>query len=182
MRRSVLKKVTWWLIGAALVAAILVWILHIKITTFRLGLVPATWGVSEVLYAKDESSGFGPGGNESGIVVYRLPNAIATQLQNRGITAEALSAKPDDERPDWAETPVSDMDWRCEPVVVCAAPGRPMVENYLDRYGFGISIPKDLANELNSAISKPGAYYSHGRIGVLIVAPSVGKVYFVFSG
>jgi hypothetical protein len=41
-------------------------------------------GVWNLLYVSEESWGFGPGGNETGIIVYEMPKAVTAALEKRG--------------------------------------------------------------------------------------------------
>ena len=66
-----------WLIVIALVI-ILPWAgCQLVVRSHRLSFVPEAMGVWRVLYAAEESWGFGPGGNETGIIVYAMPREVA---------------------------------------------------------------------------------------------------------
>ncbi|MDB5588576.1 MAG: hypothetical protein JWP26_3546 [Devosia sp.] len=41
--------------------------------------------VSNVVYVSEQSWGFGPGGNETGILVFEMPASVAAELKDRGI-------------------------------------------------------------------------------------------------
>lgn len=52
---------------------------------FMLTAVPDALDVSTIAYSKEESWGFGPGGNEAGIRVYPLPERVSKEIEARGI-------------------------------------------------------------------------------------------------
>ena len=41
---------------------------------WQLGHVPVAFHISEIIYSKEDSQGFGPGAKEAGVVVYKLPD------------------------------------------------------------------------------------------------------------
>ena len=51
---------------------------------WQMGHVPVALNISEIIYSKEESWGFGPGGNESGVVVYKLPEEMITTVRRQG--------------------------------------------------------------------------------------------------
>jgi hypothetical protein len=53
--------------------------------------VPAYLQVSKVLYVKEESWGFGPGGNETGLLVYELPADVAAAIGGNRHQYEGVS-------------------------------------------------------------------------------------------
>lgn len=154
----------------------------------RLGFVPKALKVSKIVYAQEESRGIGPSGNESGVIVYELPEDVAEQIKKSGITffSDSLASKQgnDDragEYEKWEETPLlSESAWRE------AGEGRttaaPQIENYLNRYGFGVSVEPDVAKEINLIVSKGGAYFARGRGGIIIVSPETKRVIYTYSG
>ncbi|MEQ1944167.1 hypothetical protein ABMA32_17270 [Mesorhizobium sp. VNQ89] len=52
---------------------------------FRLWLIPEDLNVWWIGYARQESWGFGPGGNETGVIVYSLPQESIRQTFERGV-------------------------------------------------------------------------------------------------
>ncbi|MEQ1944166.1 hypothetical protein ABMA32_17265 [Mesorhizobium sp. VNQ89] len=73
-------------------------------------------------------------------------------------------------------------EWKPTPVLDGELAEYPDIAGYLDRYGFGIQIRKDVESYINSLISSPGSFYAYGRIGVAIVDPHEGKIVFLDSG
>ena len=154
----------------------------------RLDFVPNGLKVSKIIYAAEESRGFGPGGNESGVIVYELPETVAEEIKKNGLKffSDALeSGQSGDDRAErdekWEETPLlSDSSWRD------AGEGQttpnPQIENYVNRYGVGVAVEPDAAREINSIILKGGAYFARRRVGVIIVSPEVRRVIYAYSG
>ena len=52
----------------------------------QLNNVPKAFGVSKIIYKAEESWGFGPGGNETGLIVYELPQSTATRVIEDGVS------------------------------------------------------------------------------------------------
>jgi hypothetical protein len=164
----------------------------------RLSFVPDAFNVSRIIYAREESWGFGPGGNESGVMVYELPDQVAIAIQNNGL--RYFETMPPNQRNDnqngryekWQKTPLTEPSWfepggirspRNDQTNTSQSHGsNPKLENYLYRYGFGISLDPTLENEINQIVSKPGAFFAQGRTGIIIVSPATKKVIYAYSG
>ena len=67
------------------VAALLVGGQQTMMYLWRMGAVPNGLNAPVVLYAKEKSWGFGPGGNESGVVIYRLTDGSARKVAKGGV-------------------------------------------------------------------------------------------------
>jgi hypothetical protein len=159
---------------------------------YHLSVVPDALNVSTILYSNEESWGFGPGGNETGIIVYELPDGIAREIQKAGIEYFAkLPQKTENGRNwhlvyrKWQNTPMQlDLNW-ADPEIdgkTISTPPTQKIENYLNVYGFGIPIDSSIKDEINKAISEPGSYFAYGRIGVLIVVPNARRVIYAYNG
>ena len=146
-----------------------------------LSLLPSELKVTKVLYAQDQSWGFGPGGNETGVVLYELPDRVAERLHGRN----AASLADSHQAQDWKSTPLRDhLEW-IEGLGALAQVGpvpMPRLHNFLNRYGFGISIDPSIMDGIDKAISEPGNFYAYTRTGVLLVMPAQRRVAFVFAG
>lgn len=139
---------------------------------FRLSIVPEKLSVSNIIYIKEEVFGFGPGGNETGVLAYELPDKIASDIENIGIEYFAnLTPRQRNNRDlyqKWRKTPITDID---------------KIEDHLNRYGYSILIDKQIENEIDEAISKPGSFVVNGRGGsILIVNPKTRRVFIAYSG
>jgi hypothetical protein len=152
---------------------------------FRLSHVPEGLNVSTILYANDESWGFGPGGNETGLIVYELPDSTAQEIQNSGIEYFAKLPKKARDSRDWRGRYDT---WQSTPILLEGSDSATNktssyeIANYLNRYGFGISIDSQIEQEINKAISKPGSFAAYGRTGILIVVPSIRRVVYAYRG
>lgn len=147
--------------------------------TFYLNHVPQEMGVSKILYQTTESWGFGPGGNETGIIVYELPESSAKTIKNTGIDYFSILSLEDTPRneyirqcSEWSETPMkndANSSW--------------ILGDFLDQYGFGIAVDSGIEKKVNSAVSKSGSYFTNcqGSI-ILIVIPEINKVVMVYAG
>lgn len=146
---------------------------------FRLGHVPDVLNVSTVLYVNEQSWGLPffplPGDNETGLIVYDLPDGTAKEIQKVGIEYFA-------KRPGRYET------WQSTPILLEGSDSGTNrtnsyeIANYLNRYGFGISIDSQIEQEINKAISKPGSFAAYGRTGILIVIPDIRRVVYAYRG
>lgn len=138
----------------------------------RLSFVPKKLSVSNIVYTKEEIFGFGPGGNETGVLVYELPERTARDIEKIGIEyfIDAIDRQGNniDLYQKWQKTPTADIE---------------NIENYLGRYGFGISIDPRIENEIDETILKSGSFFANGRGGrILIVNPKTRRVFLAYSG
>jgi hypothetical protein len=178
-----------WLIVTSLI--ILIPFLGFQACTYNhhLKLIPSDMGVWRVTYSLEKVWGFGPGGNETGLIVYDLPKDVAQTIKEQGL--DYLSKLPSKKTgrdwrgiyKEWHSTPIpkSKEVWYQVPVSDKVR-DKPYLDNYLDRYGFGINVDKSIEDEINNVISSSGSYFSYGRTGVIIVAPDIEKVFYAYSG
>lgn len=164
------------------VTLVLGWTLLLR--AHHLGHVPRALEVWRVIYANEESWGFGPGGNEAGFIAYALPDDIATQIAREGI--EYLTRMPTDGSghdwrgrfSDWQPTPIRPSQ-RWTPSTESS---RYEILQYVCAYGFCIDIDRRQLEDATTAVNSPGNYYAYGRIGVIVVAPGMRRVYFLYNG
>lgn len=153
---------------------------------YRLAFVPDGLHVRHIEYANEASWGFGPGGNEAGILVYSLPSGIADRIDAGGVSF--LAGLRDHRRTqpsewqgrfeDWKPTPVQpDAHWPAG-----AGGQRSLVYDYVCAYGFCIEIEDAVLKDVGSALEEPGNYYAYGRIGMIVVSPKRRRVYFLYNG
>jgi hypothetical protein len=146
--------------------------------------VTAYLQVSKVLYVKEESWGFGPGGNETGLLVYELPADVAATIASKGLpflndNDNALKAR---------QQLVPNFDWYPTPVVPNSGwigDGRTpaSINLFLNRYGFGLDFDQRFIAMADQAKNAPGNFYSYGSGGrLLVVSPALRKVIFAYSG
>jgi hypothetical protein len=146
--------------------------------------IPEPLHASKVVFEVEENLGFGPGGNETGFVVYELKNKSTQWLQDQG---QALGGSLPGGNAVWFQTPIIDSEatepWFVTDTAMDTTSEVPTIANYLNRYGFSISIDAQIENELNQSLRKKGCWYSYGRGGsVTVVNPTLGRVYFAYSG
>lgn len=159
---------------------------------FYLNFVPYEMNVKKILYLEDESWGFGPGGNETGLVEFELPNDVAEEIiKGKMDYFNKLDNNPlqgsNDCYGKWYQTPIPLSDvWegprygQNEPLSTIASPS---IANYLDRYGFSIHVDPQIATTIDNEISKIDSYYEYcPGGGVLIVMPKIRKVVFAYAG
>lgn len=153
---------------------------------FMLSAVPDALGVHSVSYRKEESWGFGPGGNEAGVRVYPLEEQIAVQVREGGLAF--FSNMPPNKNnkgrrwrgvySEWRETPIKSSEhWRPD-----IRSGKLEVYDYVCRYGFCIEIDDDVVEEIGLIVNSSGSYYAYGRIGLIVVSPSFRKVIYLYNG
>jgi hypothetical protein len=155
---------------------------------YRLTFVPDAMQVSNLLYASEQSWGFGPGGNETGLLVYEMPAAVAAHLRDSGLSyLEELPANIRDGwqgvYSGWRETPIDlDRRWKAtshEGVKFWNSPG---IGDYLNQYGYPIPIEREWEELANRALFAPGSYYAYGRIGLIIVIPDELRIIYAYNG
>lgn len=150
-----------------------------------LEIIPYGLNVSKVLYANNESWGFGPGGNETGVIAYELPAEDAIEIQKIGIAKFSKETGGFSDFGNWQQTPITLTDaWQgprigSEPIQNIQIT---KIANYLDRWGFSIPIDPKIESEIDYTISKPGSYYAYDRSGIIIVIPSIKKVIYAYAG
>ncbi|XAP78029.1 hypothetical protein ABC955_15845 [Citromicrobium bathyomarinum] len=146
--------------------------------------VPAPLVAKVIEHRTERLLGVGPGGNETGFIVYRLTARSAAWATDQG-----------DRLPDFL--PGGSKQWRTTPVLVEGdKAGRwqrgdvmrsdtkvPDIENYLSQYGAGFRVDRPYAEALNRAMNRPGSFYSYGAGGrFTLVDPMGGKVYVAYAG
>lgn len=158
---------------------------------WHLRVIPYGLGVSKIFYVSEESWGFGPGGNESGIYIFELSSSVAQAIEKDGINYfSKLPKKPRKQGEwrghyeQWSTTPVSfNQSWSGpESNSEVHVNFVPRIATYLNRYGFGIPIDPAIEREIDEAISKPGSFLAYGRSGVLIVIPRAKRIVYAYHG
>lgn len=147
-----------------------------------LSIPPKEMQISNVIYVEEKSWGFGPGGNETGIIVYEMPDKVYENIKSNDIEyLRSLSSINGVKRYNsWEPTPI-DKSWHEIPLKDEPSE-KPLLSNYMNRYGFGIPISSEIEQEINYAIFQSGSFYSYRRTGVIIVAPSIHRIFYIYSG
>lgn len=152
---------------------------------FALQAVPDALQVRSIIYANEESWGFGPGGNEAGIRFYPLSEDVSSRIQSGGVSYLDHLPPNEDQASrswrgsytQWSETPIRGDHWRPD-----ANTGLLNVVDYICAYGFCIDIPPDRLRQANEIVSKPGSFYARGRIGTIVVSPKQKLVLYFYNG
>jgi hypothetical protein len=180
-----------WLVAIAVLIGVAWGGYQFLVRNHRLSFVPEAMDVSHILHASEESWGFGPGGNETGITVYEMPKAVAAQLETAGL--KYLENLPQQSHghwrgryEKWLPTPlVYDDRWPGDQVARNQIDGdwtSPGIGDYMFRYGFVIPLDRDVERMVNDAIFRPGSYYAHGRIGMIILIPAARRIVYAYRG
>ena len=173
-------------VGAG-VLAVLWWQSYIR----ELGMerVPAGLDVIEIVYENEEARGFGPGGNESGLVVYRMTGESAEQAR-QVIAEEECRFAPRNENRSYGE-------WRRTPVDLGEAEnhrhfvpnpddeqdeGTIRIERFLGRYGTFLDLDPAVVRIADWVLTTSGSCYAYGRDSITIVAPGERIVIFAYAG
>ncbi len=169
---------------AILVCLVLVvggWMLIDTVIAYR--SVPPRAGVGRVVYKQGQAFGFGPGGNEAGVIVFSISHKTADALEK-----DALSFLHDlpvsrgcSSYREWHETPVAG---GIAGEGVTSVNQATTFDGYLNRYGFGFDLPPNLQRMLDRAFVETGSYYALGGCGgdLFIFMPGEYRAAFVYSG
>lgn len=132
---------------------------QLYLRSHHLRVVPEALNVSNVLYVSEQSWGFGPGGNETGLLVFQLPASVAAQIKARGIGyLEKLPQNPwegwQGRYTEWRETPLMmDDDWGSASYEGRKYWTSPGIGDYLNKYGFPVPLEKTWEDMVNRAFS-----------------------------
>lgn len=121
-------------------------------------------------------------------MVFQLPASTAQQLKDGGLGY--LETMPKNTQKGWHgkytawhPTPLLMNDgWGStsyEGVKYWTSPG---IGDYLNKYGFPISLEKKWEDTVNRALVTPGNYYAYGRTGLIIIMPEELRVIYAYSG
>lgn len=179
------------IVTAILVSSSFIYYKHFE-KQLRLSYVPEGLKVEKIIYASEESWGFGPGGNETGVIVYDLPDTIAEQISKVGIDYFSSLPPQSGDSHDWHgrfekwySTPIPygnswsgpESDNKTNPDTFV-----PKIGTYLFRYGFGIPLDPAIESAIDLAIAKKGSFFAYGRVGMLIVIPETRRVVYAYNG
>lgn len=141
--------------------------------------------ISSILYVSEEAWGFGPGANETGIIVYKMPEVVAHELETSGLAY--LQALPKNPGRGWQGRY---SQWRLTPVV---NDGRwpsarergdwvsPGIGDYIFKYVY-TPLDAEVEQMVNEAIFSGGSYYAYGRIGMIILIPHTRRIVYAYNG
>lgn len=133
--------------------------------------LPQQLGVEKILYTETNSWGFGPGGNETGVVLYELPSHVSDKTPS--VLAPQLR---------WEKTPLQGHREWIEGEGASRTEAGPLLNNYLNQYGFSIPVKPEVVSEIDRSVSAPGSWYAYTRNGVILVMPLISRVAYVYAG
>lgn len=165
------RRALGWLLACLFIVVALWTALRYMETRHWLSRLPPQLGVEKVVYAETDSWGFGPGGNESGVVVYELPSHVS------GANPSALAPELR-----WETTPLQGHREWFEGEGASRTDTGPLLNNYLNQYGFGIPIKREVVSEIDRAVSVPGSWYAYTRNGVILLMPLINRVAYIYAG
>lgn len=186
---SATRRVSWvftLFVALAVVGAVAAkWRFDAYERAFHLSFVPDVLGVTSMSYVSEESAGFGPGANESGIRVYPLPESALPNTRSGLLFFEHMPQHYNDPGRGWRG---SYSNWRETPVVAEAhrwerRGSEPLKAiDYLCYYGICADVDPAVLKQVDDMINSPGSYYAYGRIGMLIVSPAKRLVVYLYNG
>lgn len=167
----------------ACLGILLAWKLAMR--SHHLSFVPDALGVDDIDYVEEQRWGTPliglPGDNETGIIVYDLPENAADAIAKGGLRyLHGLPANPRSSGHDWRG---SYDRWQATPFDD-AARAR-MTSTYTDiprDCGFCVRVDPDIWAEVERIVGTPGSYYAFGRIGVIVVSPRAKRVIYMYNG
>lgn len=143
-----------------------------------LGVVPGALQATSISYNKEESWGFGPGGNEVGIRVFPLPEQVANEISRQGISFFHGLPPNRNQYTNWSQTPINPgHPWDRDKEA-----GKMDIDDYICAYGFCIDIDHTITKQATEIINSKGSYYAYGRIGLIIVSPDKKMVLYMYRG
>jgi len=159
---------------------------------FEMARIPGNLSVEHTVYRSERNWGFGPGGNETGLTLYRLAGKDAERLVKLapGLTTDARIRaamgrwRQGGDYGRWHPTPIdpstADEFARDDKLL----PGNHVkIDDFLERYGHSIVVDAKIANDVDRIINAPGAYYAPGPgSSLIVVAPREELVIFACAG
>jgi hypothetical protein len=142
----------------------------------HLAFLPPELGVTSRMAAYEVAWGWGPGANESGLIIYRMPEALAAALEDGRVPA--TGGEP------WMPTPFApggpsdpnDAKGGCEGDA-CA-----QIEQFLGPYGIFLKLPQDVEEMVDQALTQPGSWVRSARFGVVLLIPGEKRVVYAYAG
>jgi hypothetical protein len=177
-----------WLIVIAIVCLLYNLAPRIVMYNHHISFIPKGMNVDSMVYYKEESWGWGPGGNEAGAISYSLPDSEAEKIEKLGIDyfknlQQPVMKSNDDwhgRYDNWHDTPI-DEKWVYNKVSLERLDSQNVSGIRVYLYNMGFMIDKNIEDDINKAITETGNYYAYGRIGIIIVAPKMRRVFYVYS-
>lgn len=154
--------------------------------------LPPALTTAKPLYKTKRHWGFGPGGNEVGLIVYALPEETALEIEQKGVAyLTSVSRSPRRGLYSWSETPMTASRYWTEymrlPDNHDYSKEIPKIEHYLDRYGygFGINPPNEFLDIANEALLESSNFYAYpdlGGGGFVLIIPKRRRIIYAYAG
>lgn len=148
--------------------------------------MPEHVGIGRVVYNNVKTFGFGPGGNETGLIIFTMSDRAAKALETDPERFLASASVPRAERcgsfGEWAITPYTPERDSGAAVVPARLDGPATIEEILNRYGFGIRLPPAHSHMLNEALAKRGSYLAESKCGRVFLMPAERRAALIIVG
>lgn len=148
-------------------------------------LLPSQLHVTSISYKHEECwcSGLGlPGDNETGVIVYPLPDDTVARIRNEGAAFfDGLGPK----WRGWKTTPIATTGrlWGPAPGARDHAADASPLDAFLNKWGFGIDVDPVVKSMIDRAIVGPDSFYVFRPGGlVVIVAPQAKSAFYIYAG
>lgn len=163
---------------------------------FHLSMVPEELNVTTIIDANDQGLGLGPSDNESGLIAYELPDNVSTEIKKNGISY--FSNMPPNKHPKkrerrewygeysgWVQTPLlstPNLENKAQDKGIVSTTSTLKISSYLAGLSFvSIKIDPLIENQIDNALSKSGSYAGFGRMGMIIIAPDIKRVFYAYG-
>ena len=172
----------------AVFAVLLLWAGYAALSNaFYHSRMPEHAGVGRILYKHVKTFGFGPGGNETGLVVFRMSASAARRLQadpDAFLQKVSESGRGSCHRfTNWTETPFVPPEHRWGEASRGAQPGSPAtIEEITNQFGFGIRFKARYVRMLNESFAEPGSYLGSGGCGRVVLMPERRAAAYIIVG
>ena len=178
------------LIGLSLAGLAGAGIQKVSLRRHHLSFVPPALEATEILYVAEEAWGIGPGANETGIIVYAMPEAAAGKIEVGGQAfLEGLEGSRGwrGRYRDWHATPFDPTVRGAFDIWAQKAHDQSCnhgggIAAYMFRYTVCIPFDPKWEALANDALASPGSYYAFGRIGMLMLIPSENRIIYAYNG
>ena len=155
----------------------------------RLSLLPNGLTAWWIVYGQEESWGLGPGGNETGFIVYSMPEKIKERLEDGALDWLNNKRVGRDGDALWQASPfASEGRWFTHPECANGQLLTPEFPNcrplglYMDQFGFGLTIPDKILHLAENAISQSGTYYYLQPRKLVVLIPDLSWIIVAYAG
>lgn len=169
-----------WALISVVVLSIIGW--QVVAYSWYQGLLPHGLSAPIITYRINRADGFGPGGNEAGLIVYRMSEATARLVERQGLTYLESTGRREDHGQyfQWRETPLVPL-WSGHGEHTCDR--TPGIGAFVDYGDLRCHLSKPEVEAINRILSTHGSYVAQGTgSSVIIVAPRQRKIVIAYNG